>query len=88
MGCSMSLRRRTVRSWPALRAGIITTDDPGKNSGQVSRLLERLRTHGLIKKVRNSYRYYLTKLGQRVLLIALKLRRFYLIPELARGACA
>jgi hypothetical protein len=60
----------------------------GKSSGQVSRLLKRLRTHGLIKKVRNSYRYYLTKLGQRVLLIALKLRRFYLIPELARRACA
>ena len=31
---------------------------PDKNSGQVSRLLKRLRIHGLIKKVGRTYKYY------------------------------
>jgi len=35
---------------------------PNKSMGQISRILKRLRTHGLIKKIRNSYKYYLTKL--------------------------
>ena len=30
----------------------------GKTSGQVSRILKRLRNHGLIKKVANVYKYY------------------------------
>lgn len=58
----------------------------GKTSGQVSRLLQRLRTHGLIKKVHRTYRYYLTKLGRRSLALALKLRRFYLVPQLLQEA--
>ena len=36
---------------------------PDKSLGQVSRLLKRLRLHGLIKEVGKSYKYYLTKLG-------------------------
>lgn len=60
----------------------------GNTSAQVSRLLHRLHVHGLIKKVPRTYRYYLTKLGQRVILLALKIRRFYLIPQLAREAIA
>ena len=60
----------------------------GKTSGQVSRLLQRLRTHGLIKKARGTYRYHLTKLGRRILALALKLRRFYLVPQLLREALA
>lgn len=58
---------------------------PGKSSGQISRLLKCLRLHGLIKKIRNTYKYYLTKLGRRVITTALKLRRLYVIPALAHS---
>jgi len=56
-----------------------------KNSGQVSRLLKRLRVHGLIKKVGRQYKYYLTEFGRQVVLMALKLREMVIIPELAYG---
>lgn len=56
-----------------------------KNSAQMSRLLKRLRLHGLIKKVGNTYKYYLTTLGRKVVTLALKLRRLVVIPELARA---
>lgn len=58
---------------------------PGKTSSQISRLLKCLRLHGLIKKIGKTYKYYLTKLGQKVMLTALKLRSQFLIPELAHG---
>lgn len=60
----------------------------GLSSGQISRLIKRLRLHGLIKKIGGAYKYYLTKLGRNVVLLALKLRRFTIIPELARTARA
>ena len=56
----------------------------GKKGHQVSRLLKRLRKHGLIKKIGNTYKYYLTALGRRVTATALKLREMYIIP-LLRG---
>ena len=59
---------------------------PGKNTGQVSRMLKRLRLHGLIKKVGRTYKYYLTRLGQTLALTALKLRELIVIPALAEGA--
>src|SRR5947207_15347550 len=34
-----------------------------KNSGQISRILKRLRLHGLIKRIAHTYKYYLTVLG-------------------------
>jgi len=37
---------------------------PELNSGQVSRLLKRLRTHGLIKKIGRTYKYYATAFGK------------------------
>jgi hypothetical protein len=55
-----------------------------KNSGQVSRLLKRLRVHRIIKKVTGRYKYYLTEFGRQVVLMALKLREMVIIPELAR----
>lgn len=58
---------------------------PGKSSNQISRLLKCLRMHGLIKKIGKTYKYYLTKLGLRVITTALKLRRLYLIPALAHA---
>jgi hypothetical protein len=58
---------------------------PHKNSGQISRLLKRLRVHGLIKKVGRRYKYYLTEFGRHVVLMALKFRELVIIPELAYG---
>lgn len=54
-----------------------------KNTSQISRILKRLRTHGLIKKVANTYKYYLTRFGSQVITMGLKLRELYIIPELA-----
>ncbi len=56
---------------------------PNKNSGQITRLLKRLRVHGLIKKVGRTYKYYLTEFGRQALVMALKLREMVVIPELA-----
>jgi hypothetical protein len=56
---------------------------PNKSSSQMSRLLKRLRVHGLIKKVRSRYKYYLTEFGRQVATMALKLREIYIIPSLA-----
>ena len=54
--------------------------------GQVSRLLKRLRAHGLIKRVGRTYKYYLTRAGRGVALAGLKIRSLVLIPELAATA--
>ena len=53
-----------------------------KTPGQIARLLRRLRLHGLIRKVGRSYRYYLTSLGRRALIVARKLTEHLIIPEL------
>jgi len=58
----------------------------GKNTGQVSRLMKRLRTHGLIKKIGRTYKYYLTVLGKQVIALGLKLKNLYVIPELSAVA--
>lgn len=60
---------------------------PGKNTGQVSALIRRLRKHGIIKKARHCYKYYLTSFGRFVTTTALKLREMALIPML-RGQLA
>lgn len=56
---------------------------PEKSSGQISRLLKRLRLHGFLKKVSRSYRYYLTPLGKHLIATGLKLQQLVLIPQLA-----
>ena len=58
-----------------------------KNGSQMSRILKRLRNHGLIKKVGRTYKYYLTNLERRVVMTALKLRRIVIIPSLAESIC-
>jgi len=55
----------------------------GLNAGQVTRLLKRLRVHGLIKRVGRRYKYYLTELGRQAATMALKLREIVIIPTLA-----
>jgi len=54
-----------------------------QTSSQVSRLLKRLRLHGLIKKVGRGYRYYLTTFGKHAIVTGLKLKELVLIPQLA-----
>jgi hypothetical protein len=61
---------------------------PDKSGFQVSRMFKRLRMHGLIKKARGTYKYYLTRLGQKVANTALKLRTLFIIPSLAQPATA
>ena len=53
-----------------------------KNPGQITRLLKRLRVHGLIKRVGKHYRYYLTNFGRQAAALVLKLRHLVLIPAL------
>lgn len=54
----------------------------GLSSNQVSRLMKRLKLHGLIKKVANSYKYYMTRLGKELLLIGEKIKQMVIIPAL------
>jgi hypothetical protein len=56
-----------------------------KSSGQVSRILKRLRTHGMIRKIGHTYKYYITKLGRQVIVSGLKLKKLFLIPEIANN---
>jgi hypothetical protein len=61
---------------------------PDCSGGRLSRLLKRLRTHGLIKKIGKRYKYYLTTLGRTVATAALKLRELVIIPMLNQPAAA
>ena len=55
-----------------------------KTSGQISRTLKRLTLHGLIKKVRKTYRYHLTAFAKQVITAGFKFKNMSLIPDLAR----
>ncbi len=54
-----------------------------KTPNQISRILKRLRLHGLIKKVGGSYKYYLTPLGKAVITLGLRIKELLVIPGLA-----
>jgi hypothetical protein len=60
---------------------------PQYSSGQMSRILRRLRTHGLIKKASHCYKYYLTTLGKQVVALGLKLKELVIVPQLAVAPC-
>lgn len=64
------------------RAADLRSHIPNLSPSQSSYLLKRLRTHGLIKKVGHRYKYYLTKLGRRVLAASLKIREYIVLPAL------
>ena len=66
------VQNKTLRQW-----------FPQYSSAQMSRILRRLRTHGLIKKAAHCYKYYLTAVGKRVIALGLKLKELVIIPELA-----
>ena len=55
---------------------------PDKKPWQISRILKRLRLHGLIKRVGNTYKYYLTSLGKQVIVAGLCFRNMSLVPAL------
>lgn len=61
---------------------------PQKTTGQISRLLKRLRVHGLLKKIGHHYKYYLTNLGRQIATMTLKLREMHIIPVLAHDMAA
>lgn len=52
----------------------------GFKSSKISRLIKRLNLHGLIKKVQNSYKYYITKLGKETIIMSQKIKELVLIP--------
>jgi DNA-binding HxlR family transcriptional regulator len=56
---------------------------PGKSPGQISRLLKRLRLHGMLRKAGRAYRYCITSFGRQTITLALKLRELVIIPEFA-----
>jgi len=51
-------------------------------AGSASRLLKRLRVHGVIRKVASSRTYHITKLGKAVISTGLKTRALLVIPSL------
>jgi predicted transcriptional regulator len=55
------------------------------SSSQVSRTLKRLHTHGMIKKVVHTYKYYLTRLGSQVITMGMKVKTMVIIPELSKA---
>ena len=57
-----------------------------KSANQITRSINRLRAHGIIKKVGKRYKYYLTELGRQWAAMALKLREIVVIPSLAHPA--
>jgi hypothetical protein len=56
---------------------------PDKSPGQLSRILKRLRLHGLIKKVGKTYKYYTTSLGKIVIAAGLSFKNMVLVPALS-----
>ena len=61
---------------------------PHLSSASVSRILKRLRVHGMVKKVPGTRKYYLTKLGKSVITLGLKTRELVIIPGLSEVATA
>jgi len=49
----------------------------------VTQTLKRQRTHGIVKKLGLTYKYYLTAMGRAVVLAGLKVKELVLIPALA-----
>ena len=77
---------RAEWSISGFRAGNLRQHIPSLSVGRASYLIKRLRTHGLIKKVAHSYKYFFTKLGRRVVVTALVIREYFVQPSLVRAA--
>jgi len=61
---------------------------PELSPASVTRILKRLRIHGLIKKVARTRKYYLTKTGKAVITMGLKTKETLIIPGLADALAA
>ena len=68
-----------------MRRGDLKAFVPQLNAAALSRQLRRLRFLGLIKRVANSYRYYLTRLGRAAIAAACSLTQFAILPALAQA---
>ena len=53
-----------------------------KTRAQIGRILRRLRTHGMLKRIAHSYRYYVSAAGRRLITAASKLFEYVIIPNL------
>jgi len=71
-----------------LRISLSAQKNPAlrKSASQITRLLKRLRAHGVIKKVGKRYKYYLTNFGRQTAAMVLKVREKVVIPTLAYAA--
>lgn len=58
---------------------------PDLKPSVISRILKRLRLHGIIKKVGKSCKYYLSTLGKQIIIAGLAFKNMTLIHELARA---
>lgn len=53
------------------------------SSNKVSRVIKRLWSHGLIKKAKDCYKYYVTKLGKECIIMAEKIKELVIVPAFA-----
>ena len=67
------------------RAVVLGAHLPWLAPTRCSWLLKRLRTHGFIKKVGRRYKYYLPRMGRRVLVTALDIRESVALPALCEA---
>ena len=51
------------------------------SSNKVSRILKRLWSHGLVKKAKDCYKYYVTKLGKECIVMAEKIKELVIVPQ-------
>jgi hypothetical protein len=51
-------------------------------ASRVSRILRRMREHGLIHRIPKTFKYYLTRIGLRAVIAAFKLREHLIVPTL------
>ena len=70
----------TISGW---RSKDLQKHLPGITPSQASYSLKRMRTHGLIKRIGRTYKYYLTTFGRHVAASGLKVKELVLIPALA-----
>lgn len=54
-----------------------------KTTAQVSRLIKRMRLHGILRKAAHGYKYYLTDTAREVVITILKIKEMVIIPSLA-----
>ena len=54
-----------------------------KSTGQISRIIKRLKVKGLVKKAKGSYKYFLTTLGNKIIATALNFKELICQKQLS-----